>query len=380
MGLLNSYYRVGQKRFVNMFLAYYECYQTNQQLYCYLEEEDFDKIDWKKEPELDFETLMDIKAKHLREKYDVLIFYWSGGTDSHTLWNVFKRNNIHIDRIVVLSDPKSERHPQWLFDWISKNHYDPKTVCYNYKQYEVQTHRSFDSPHWFTKDTVTVPLFQRVNPSADDYKLCSEWYPGKNFVMISGHEKPDLVFNNNTWYTRFDVRAFRQCMGLPALEAFFVDPILQCKQSHVFKRSIKAKFPNIKNGDTALRLYNIDTPSRTALQYHEYATAHGRHRELRPGQSHIQKLGMVEQYQLILNTTGDVYQLADSSTSDSSGTKFLTEHLKARDRRALNYIKGLQELTHDHGFMEYMNKNVLSRPNRLMTNRAIFSKAYDIGA
>ena len=75
MGMENSYYQVGEKRFVNAFLAYYESYQTNQKLHCYIDESEFDRIDWKQEPELDLETLMDQKAKHLREKYDVLTFY-----------------------------------------------------------------------------------------------------------------------------------------------------------------------------------------------------------------------------------------------------------------------------------------------------------------
>ena len=375
--MANSYYQVGEKRFLNAFLAYYESYQTNQKLYCYIDEEEFDRINWKQEPELDLETLMDQKAKHLREKYDVLVFYWSGGTDSQTLFNVFKRNNIFLDRIVICCDEKSDKLPGFLYNWILRNHYDPRTVIYQYSPHDVKEFGVFDSASWVTHNSAFMPVYQRSGPSDLDFQLNSEWYPGKNFAMVSGHEKPDLVFENNTWYTRYDTRALRQCIGRQGLEAFFIDPLIQSKQSHIFKRAIKARFPNIKNGDTAIKLYNIESRTRTALQYHDYCTAHGRHQEVRIGMSHIQKKLLTLQYSMTLSTTGNVFQIENA---DNFSDKFLVESLKVKDERAINYLRGLQDISHDIGFMEYMNKNILAIPDRLMTNRALYSKAYDIGA
>ena len=93
------YYSVNNKQFSNEFLAQYESYKSGCSIKFYCNDDLYDNLNWLNEPEESMDVLMDIHALNLRQKYDYIILNWSGGTDSHTIYNVFKRNNIHIDEL-----------------------------------------------------------------------------------------------------------------------------------------------------------------------------------------------------------------------------------------------------------------------------------------
>ena len=128
---MSIYYSVNDKKFNNNYLAYYESYKTGKAITFHVHEELYDTLDWSKEPVESFELLMDIHAHRLRQKYNYLILNWSGGTDSHTIYNVFKRNNIHIDEIIIKASAHSAGFPEINHEWIQKNHWDPTTTITN---------------------------------------------------------------------------------------------------------------------------------------------------------------------------------------------------------------------------------------------------------
>lgn len=66
----------------------------------------FDKADWTKEPTKSLKQLYKERAQQLRDDYDYLIVYFSGGSDSITMVNAFLNNNIKIDEIVINSFPQ----------------------------------------------------------------------------------------------------------------------------------------------------------------------------------------------------------------------------------------------------------------------------------
>lgn len=71
----------------------------------------FDKADWSKEPEESLDELYRKRCQQIRDMYDHVVFYFSGGSDSITALNSFVRNNIYLDEVVVYinsdtNDPK----------------------------------------------------------------------------------------------------------------------------------------------------------------------------------------------------------------------------------------------------------------------------------
>lgn len=61
----------------------------------------FSKIDWKTEPKESLDELYKQRAQQLRDSYDYLILFYSGGIDSTNILEAFYYNNIPLDEIVM---------------------------------------------------------------------------------------------------------------------------------------------------------------------------------------------------------------------------------------------------------------------------------------
>jgi len=89
-------YFVQNRPFYNVYLAHLESYKVGHPIQFKFFDEIFDKENWCKEPKESFESLMDRRAFQLQEKYEKIIFLYSGGYDSQTIFNVLNRNKIKI--------------------------------------------------------------------------------------------------------------------------------------------------------------------------------------------------------------------------------------------------------------------------------------------
>jgi len=63
----------------------------------------FENIDWTKEPTKSLKQLYKERAQQIRDMYDYLILYFSGGSDSITVLNTFLDNDIPLDEVVINS-------------------------------------------------------------------------------------------------------------------------------------------------------------------------------------------------------------------------------------------------------------------------------------
>lgn len=61
----------------------------------------FDEANWLVNPAESLVSLCDKRARQIKNSYDYIILYFSGGSDSITMLNAFIRNGIDIDEIVV---------------------------------------------------------------------------------------------------------------------------------------------------------------------------------------------------------------------------------------------------------------------------------------
>jgi len=59
-------------------------------------------VDWTKEPKESFKELCRQRAEQIRDTYDYVIVYFSGGSDSTTVMNAFLDNGIKIDEVVTI--------------------------------------------------------------------------------------------------------------------------------------------------------------------------------------------------------------------------------------------------------------------------------------
>ena len=156
------------------------------------------------------------RAQQLRDEYDYLILYYSGGADSHNILMTFINNNIKLDRIYVnwpgktvnkgLYTPnsidKSARNllSEWdlviepTLKWLSMSH--PEIPI------EIGDWTEQLSEKYYTDDVYLKAggywsagaLLRNLNSSTLGIKKCDQ---GLRVASIFGFEKPHLELDNN---------------------------------------------------------------------------------------------------------------------------------------------------------------------------------------
>lgn len=368
-------YLVNGRGINNIYLALHECYKTNAKLQFYCFDDDYDRFDWTRDPEPSLEQLMDAHAHSLRNQYERIILLWSGGTDSHTIYNVFKRNNIHIDEIIIKASEHSAGFPEINHEWIQKNHWDPTTKITRYDDHDTAL-RALDVPdeNWIWRDKGDLLKYGMTSGGDGVKLLCDRNHAGYNYIAIGGYEKPRLIYRKGRWYTRQLDMVLRPTMGHTYLHHFFLEPLIHIKQSHMVKHAVKRLL-----AETKQPLYNDDWAeakwAKDAHGYHAWATACGRHSEATFGVSHIQKQYNNDLDQTQIAIHGNWRELG--MTHDAR----LAHDLAEGNQVAVNYVKGFYNIQSEHGFVSFLKDNAWFRNNEacLTSLKFTWSKEYDLG-
>ena len=367
-------YQVGDSYFFSVYLALNEAMKTGKQVSFYCKDADYDKLDWTKEPEQSFDELMTAHAFDLRNRHDRLILGWSGGTDSHTIYRIFKQNNIHIDEILIKTSKHLEPYPEHHFSWLKKHHYDKDTIITKWDQNDTYL-RGLDciDENWMYKNKGDLLVFGNTSVAEAVKHLIEKNHAGKKWIYITGFEKPRLVYRNGKWYSRQLDSTLRQAMGYEYIDSFFLEPLIHLKQSHLIKRAVKEKISKNK-----LPLYDEDWaeskwPCRTRDGYRQWAQACGRDLELTDGTSSLQKIHLEQYISLDISKESNYKEILKNPDPTLKG------YLGIEDKTALNYIKGFFNIYSEKKFMEFLNNNYLKQKNQIINISAIWSKSYDLG-
>lgn len=210
---------------------------------------EFTKVDWKKEPEESFQTLLERRAIQLREKYDYLVLSFSGGSDSLTIYNVFKKLKLRLDEILIgYHTDTSFGHPISMVNWIKKDEYACTT---NIKITAVSrdgTPQFFETaPNDFLLDPTVGFNGHGFNSAQEHSKVMttSSLFVNTKAAIIQGMDKPRILRRNGRWYATHLDKIFKA--AIPRVtEWFFITPDLPelgVKQAHLLKNNIK-KFIN----------------------------------------------------------------------------------------------------------------------------------------
>lgn len=368
-------YRVGDDYFNNIYLALHHSWRTAHPvaLYCY--DATYDQLDWQHEPDQTLEDLMLAHALDLRSRYERLILLWSGGTDSHTIYNVFATHRIRIDEILIKASPYLEQYPESHVDWMRHNHWDPTTIITRYDQNDSVL-RGIDcaDEEWVWKPTGDLLIFGMSTGANGVKHLIERHHAGHSWTAIAGFEKPRLVYRQGRWWARQLDVPLRQTMGYGHLTRFFLEPSIHLKQNHILRRAV------IKHiADSGLPLYDGDWAEakypQTQAGYHAWASACGRHSEVTLGASHLQKIRTADYWAMDISKAQDIHRI------DSIGDPLLNAHLQQGDCTAVNFIKGLFNLRAESQFVRWLNESrQLREPNQLLNPEFIWSKEYDLGS
>lgn len=366
----NMCYRVGHHCFYSTFLAAHEGWRSGLPVTFYCFDNEYDQLDWQQEPTQSLDQLMLAHALDLRNKYPYLVLLFSGGTDSQTIYNVFTRNQIPIDHIIIKVSDTNPAYPYSHWQWLVDNHPDPHTRITKFEANDPGIREAdITSADWIWTNQGDMYKFMASANGSGVQRIIESHCGGKDYAAVTGQEKPRLIYRKGHWFSRQADVILRHCLGFHYLEHFFLSPQIHLKQSHMVKRAVKQLVQQrglpLHDGDWAEAKW-----PHSAQGYREWASACGRHPELTDGISHTQKKITIA----IFNTvTADLA----SDTIESP----LKEQYLARTPVALKYMQGIQALHNETRFAEWLNENFLKNPfsGQLLNTKFIWSRERNLG-
>lgn len=258
-----GYYQIGHYKTFSKVEAMEIEEKTHQSITWHFNDEVYSSYDWTAEPSSTTTDLYINRAKQLRNKYDYLVLFYSGGSDSHNMLMSFINAGIFIDEIACLSYINGDKDQQ---SFMNREIYEtalPKAheLIQNNPIYKNTTITEIDLA------SITKTLFNRL--SIEDFQYFANTVPSVNNIAKSfiretsyhyqqiinqqkmafvwGSEKPLRIwFKNGKFYFQFTdlfeccVSARTQYLNRPNEhdELFYSSPDcpeINIKQCHLVK-------------------------------------------------------------------------------------------------------------------------------------------------
>lgn len=225
-------------------------------------DEDFDKQDWTKEPEIDLDTLYRLRCEQLRDQYDYVVLSYSAGSDSHNVLHSFVSNNIKLDEVLrygyfAKGFTETNTYSNYEYHMASKdllkNFVLDQGIKYRQQDLSVYVDRYLKDENYVLESPHT-PVANRVLAQGivyiEEYQRMLE--QGKKVCVIQGIEKPQVIYRDGqfkTYYNdinqqeNFSDRHFIGDVAKADMVRFYTTPELpelQIKQCHVLKNFFKA--------------------------------------------------------------------------------------------------------------------------------------------
>jgi len=209
----------------------------------------FDNVDWTLEPTLDLKTLVDQHVKSIRDSYDHVCLWFSGGFDSYTIFRAFLRCGLTIDEFFIYdrdwnhglseTDCVVAEHTAYLIKQTIWPRLKITSVrwgdhCSVYKFF--RTHKT----DWIYHANNVFRISQNSRPflySMND-QVRRTYVAGKN-IVINGIDKPRLDLRDGQWYAcRTDAALYSE--KDPVTLHFWTLPDLYVKQCWMMIRWLES--------------------------------------------------------------------------------------------------------------------------------------------
>lgn len=247
-----GYWEVDNTIFTNKYLALLKASEKSRPVYFKYNNHVWENYSTKSLPGMSLNQLYKLRAEQIRDRYQYLILYYSGGADSHNILRTFVDNGIKLDEICVkwpkaLRDGKFyspnniDKRPQNFWsEWNYSIHPVLKTLA---KQNQIKIN-VIDPIAEFNKAEQNIILNQIDHDRNPGVILLnsafSKSYQKHSVGHIYGIDKPLLCLDNDTISMFFTDFPFTTCSKMPemadSVECFYWAPdlpALTTKMAHV---------------------------------------------------------------------------------------------------------------------------------------------------
>lgn len=262
-------YRVGDLKFYSKLEAIEMHAKTGIHPHWDFNEAVFNSYDWTQEPSTCILELYRQRAQQLRDKYDYIVLFYSGGADSHTALQAFVDNDIKLDEVASMvnmdatGDTESTLNTE-IFQVAIPYIEQLKNRCpwLLHRLIEIsEINLSFINSDANKFDWLySVNNFYCPNSMRESMPLkIKEWADlinqGKKVCVLYGHDKPRVWHINGKFVVRFldfidSGPTVKSIAGQQPYtdELFYWTPDLPeivIKQAHLIKNYLN--FPNVKD-------------------------------------------------------------------------------------------------------------------------------------
>jgi len=215
-----GYYLVGNYKTYSKIDALEHAHLFNTPVKWIFNDDVFSTHPWHIDTQEDIKKLYKKRAQQIREKYDYIVVWYSGGADSFTVVNSFRENNIHVDEIAQYHEYEGEK------DWHGYLNTEVKHVAIPQTQEFLKSmphtkHRLVDlTPiikSMYKQEDNQLDFIYLANKSFGPGQLArtylrekiSDWAKiiasGKKLCFVWGCDLPPVNYDmrNDTYYLQF---------------------------------------------------------------------------------------------------------------------------------------------------------------------------------
>ena len=211
---LYGFYKVADKKYHNKLEAFREALPNGWWPHWNFNEEEFSQYDWSIEPKETLEELYRQRAQQIRNDYEHVILWYSGGSDSENILQIFLKYNIHIDEIWHRSSYNRHNRRDCSTDTNNQANETRLTTLPKLKEYQKSIPntkiRVFDA----MEESIAVWKQGEVSPYETNYfnpvmpaKVQSYKYnkhkESLKTCKILGVDKPRIRFDNGKYWFFF---------------------------------------------------------------------------------------------------------------------------------------------------------------------------------
>lgn len=217
-----GYYTVGNQEYFSKIDALIAGTQQNLHPTWHFNDGVWASMDWRVEPEISLLELYKMRARQIRDQYDYVMVFYSGGSDSQTLVEAFFAAGCHIDEIVTMwnqaydrdyvTTSTEARNNQAEFDltakpgleWIRNTSPSTKITYRDISEHVIDLLDQFDGAEWVNQIT------EHLNPQNlgrysgvkfKEQKLVLD--RGQRTAVVYGADKPKVCIKDDEYCVYF---------------------------------------------------------------------------------------------------------------------------------------------------------------------------------
>ena len=215
-----GFYQVGNLKVYSKVEALELQSRLNQPISWHFNDHVFETVDWTQEPTKTLADFYQDRARQIRNSYDHVVMFYSGGADSHNMLHSFIQSGVRIDEIVSFHSFSADG------DWNSEfNKEISCTAVPVVKSLKEQGLLSSDTVHRLIDmsdiikqfcadiDWLNFPYMFSSSVSINNVarahlrKYITDWAKiieqGKRLVLVWGHDKPRIMHDQGRFFLNF---------------------------------------------------------------------------------------------------------------------------------------------------------------------------------